>query len=102
MRERALKTSSYPVKNQSTSITFKGKTYAICSAGQLEYMRLRTKDQIEFEAYEKHEQLTQEELNRRVEEKMGNCGFATLDHVLGLMTPQERKDWKAMYRFTPF
>lgn len=101
MLDRSSKSPTYPVKNQETSITYGGKTYAICSDQQIDYIKLQARDQVMFDAFEKQIEMTEEEINKKVQLVVENCGYATLDYVLGLMTPQEREDWKVRYRFTP-
>ena len=66
------------------------------------YIRQTSLDQVQFDAYETRKTYNDEELKQAVEDKVANCGYATLDYVLGLMTPDERKDWEAKYRFIPF
>ncbi len=102
MLTRGFKTGGSPVKNQLTSIEYKGKVYLICSEDQLRYIQQTAAAQAEFDAYESQKNLTTEELKAVVEKKVADSGFATLNYVLGLMNPDEKKEWQNKYRFTPF
>jgi hypothetical protein len=68
----------------------------------LEYIRQTATNQAQFDAYETQKTLTADELKASIEQKVDSSGFATLDYVLNLMTPAERKEWENKYRFTPF
>ena len=99
MQSRMLPSSPNALKSQSMSVTYKGKTYAICSEGQVAYLRRMALEKVAAEAAARGEQLDEarmaEAVNRRVEER----GFATLKMVLEKMTPAEQKQWAARYRF---
>jgi len=102
MNDRKFKSSANPTKNQELAITFNGKTWAICSPEQMDYILIRAKEQLIFNAYEEQQTITEEQLAEKMKEFSENCGFATLDYVLGKMTPAEQEEWKNKYRFTPF
>ena len=84
------------------SITYNGKTYAICEQGQLDYMLSLGKEEILSEAAMKKERLNEKEIEKRMEKYKENCGYATLESVLVKMTPAEREQWAINYRFQPF
>lgn len=101
MMNRTHAIQQHPVKNQETVIDLRGKSYAICTQGQLDFIKMQARGQIAFDAAERREKLTEGELERRLKEHMDNCGYATLEYVHSLMTPAELEDWKNKYRFAP-
>jgi hypothetical protein len=101
MNVKASKPSASPTKNQELSITYGGRSYAICAQGQLDYLIMQAREQILFDAAERREQVTEEFLEKKLEEFKVNCGFATLDWMLNKMNPQEKEIWAANYRFCP-
>jgi hypothetical protein len=101
MLDKMSKQFSSPTKNQELSITYGGRAYYICAQAQIDYMLMRERDQILFDASERREQVTDEMINKKIEEFKINCGFATLDWILSKMNPQEKEKWEANYRFAP-
>lgn len=101
MNSRVAKVPTHPTKNQETAIDFKGKTYAVCTDGQMNFLIEMAKDKFRAEAFDKKVKLSEEELEKKLKEYRETCGYATLDWILGQMTPQERTDWQNKYRFTP-
>lgn len=101
MNDRPFKIGAMPVKNQETSIEYKGKIYALASEGQMEYILNQAKEQMLFDAATSKKPLSPDELSAKLNEFADNCGYATLDYVLAKMTPAEREEWKVKYRFAP-
>lgn len=101
MMDRMQPVPTYPVKNQETAITFRGKTYAICSQEQMTFMLDQARNEIISVANVAKEKLPEEEIGKRLNLFKEGCGFATLDYVLSLMTPAEQQEWKDKYRFCP-
>jgi hypothetical protein len=92
---------NFPCKNQELSISYKGKIYGICSPEQMAYLIMIARDRLMIEASQQGKALTEEELKIKLTEYEANCGHATLESVLGKMTPDEIEQWKASYRFAP-
>ena len=101
MLRRPFGLTKFPTSNQETAISYGGKTFAIVSAEQLEYMVDQKRQQTMFENMEQRKTITDEELSKVLEDFKENCGYSTLANVLGKMTAQERKEWEHKYRFTP-
>ena len=85
------------------SITFQGKTYAICDSMQYKNLVTQEMEKAAFElASEQQDHYPDEDqIRKRAEAKVDDRGFATLDMILSRMTPQQREEWKQSYRFTP-
>lgn len=114
----------FSTKGFSLSITYKGKTYAICDEQQWQTMRgsMRQKIITEMaregmrEEADKRKAALQsgnppppmeptfsdDEVEIRVTEALEEAGYARQKDVLAKMTPEEREQWKISYRFTPF
>ena len=101
MLRRSFGPTKFPTSNQETSISHNGKNYAVVSAEQLEYMVDQKRQQTVYDFMEQRKTITDEELNKILEEFKENCGYATLESILKKMTEQERKEWEIKYRFTP-
>lgn len=101
MNNRNMKSPTPASKSQTLSIVFKGKIFAICSQGQLEYMRVVAKEKICYEASVKKEKLTEAEIEARVKKNVEDQGFTTMELVMAQLTPEEIKQWQDSYRFAP-
>lgn len=105
MLERKTPYASIPVKNLEMSISYKGKTYAICEERQLDYLleEERKRVMLATPPKGKYYEYTEEQ-SKEIDEKVAayryTCGYATLSYVLSLMTPAERRSWQDQYRFS--
>ena len=92
-----------PLSNQEMSITLGGKTWVICSEGQLEWIKKQAKEQFQVEAYDNNlkEDKHTEYIENRLKEYENQCEYITLTKALSMMTPKERQAWENWYRFTP-
>lgn len=88
-------------KGSAMSITVKdGRTFAICSPGQMAYLRQAAIEDIMLAASERNETIRdQEQLDRLLDQWQETCPYATLAWVLAKLSPQEQKDWATRYRF---
>lgn len=98
---RVYKVAQSPVKNQELSISYKGKTYAICEQTQMDYLIQCEKERLMMEAYDYDKKLAPEDLEAKIKVFIENCGYSTLKAVIEKMTPDERKAWEMSYRFAP-
>ena len=101
MNTRASRVPQSPVKNQEMAITYKGKVYAICEQGQLDYLVQCERERWIMMAYDEDKTMTESELNAKIKIFLENCGYSTLNGLLARMTPEERKNWQDNYRFSP-
>lgn len=106
MNSRPFPQTGFPTKNQEVSITLRdGRTFAICSKGQFRYLLDMARQRIIADAIDKGELTNEAEAdNKTIEERLlhwreHQSQYATMDWVLERMSPQERKDWEAKYRF---
>lgn len=90
------------------SVSVGGRVYAICDSVQFQQMvnwmmeiasnelvvKLRANGQ-------ENEYPKEEDVKALAKQKVEEKGFATLDSVLEMMTPEQRQQWKDSYRFTP-
>jgi hypothetical protein len=89
------------------SITLNGRVYAICDSVQFTQMVNGMMEQAANElivAMNKNGQEgypPEEQVKDLAVKKIEDMGFSTLDMVLAKMTPQQVKEWKDSYRFTP-
>ena len=102
MNDRKRSPSELPAKNQQIAITLaSGKTYAIVSEGQMDFIMECAAEKFMADAVNEKRQLTDTELRAKLIEYLEkDSEFATLDYVLSKMSPQERDDWKQKYRFS--
>lgn len=102
MHSKVSGTPDMPAKGTSLKIIYKKREYIICSDGQLDYVREQAKELIRCEAAYNREDLSPEAFEERLADYMANkCPYATLEQVLGMMTPAEQVEWKMNYRFSP-
>lgn len=100
------------MKQMQLSVSVGNKVYAICDSVQFEQM---VNGELERASNELIAALaaknpdskvpvypTEEEVKARARKKVEDKGFATLDAVLAKMTPEQEKQWRDSYRFTPF
>ena len=92
---------SYPCKNQEMSVTYRGRTYGICSQEQLDYLIMMQQQTLMVEAAHQGKTLSEAELKAKLDEYAENCGNITLDKLLAKMSPEEQRAWQDSYRFTP-
>jgi hypothetical protein len=124
MRPHAPGGANFSTKNFSLSITFQGKTYAICDKKQWESLCDRVREKVVSELSQESLQkqadarkaalqsgkppppmeplFSEEEVEARVAQSLEEAGYARLQDILDRMTPEERDQWKTSYRFTPF
>jgi hypothetical protein len=101
MNDRLANTPSHPCKSQTLEVLYNGRSYIICNEGQINYQRMLAKEMTLCDMSVAGIDVTDEQVNEIVEKWMiEKCQYATLDYVLGLMTPAEREIWKANYRFS--
>lgn len=101
MQQRGWQRPPSKLPGQQMSFTVRGKTYAVCSEGQMAFMRQQATERVIAEANDKGEPVqTEEDLKKRLDEWQENCGFATLASVMAKLTPQEQAEWAAKYRFS--
>lgn len=88
-------------KSQAMSITLRdGRTFTICSPGQMGYLREQAISEVMAAASERGEDIRDpEQLAGLLDKWQEKCPYATLDFVLSKLTPQEQKDWAVKYRF---
>jgi hypothetical protein len=89
------------------SIALNGRTYCICDSVQFEQM---VNGMMEIAANELTAAMNhrgengypkEEDIKALATRKIEDKGYATLNVVLAKMTPQQLKEWKDSYRFTP-
>jgi hypothetical protein len=103
---------SLDVSQMQLSVTVGNKIYAICDSVQLEQMingeLERASNELITALAAKNPDSkipvypTEEEVKALARKKVEEKGFSTLDAVLAKMTPEQVKQWKDSYRFTPF
>ena len=84
----------------STTITDGGRTYAICSQGQMNFLLREAQERITSEAMDRGEKLTDKEIQGRLAEWEKTCGYTTMPRFFARLTPEEQEEWKARYRFS--
>lgn len=92
--------SQSQVKNADLAIVVKGRTFTICGKGQMRFLRDRARAGIVDAALDAGEKVTEELIEKRLDEWESNSKYATLDKVLSMMSPADRALWKQQYRFT--
>jgi hypothetical protein len=97
-------------KNFSLTITHGGKNYAICDNRQFGFLVEMAKHEhggeiaaLAIKMAENGEELDEHKINEMAAEWVEKeRNFSTIKRMLARMTPEERKQWEASYRFTPF
>jgi len=92
--------SPLPTKGQMIEIMFGGKTYKICSEGQMNYLLAVGLNAIQMRATQENKALSEEELKKELQQYRENCGYAVLNDLLVKVSPEERERWKTNYRFS--
>ena len=91
--------SPQPTKGQLLEIDFQGRTYKICSKGQMNFIMAMAVQKIQTKAAEEGRQLSDEDMKKEMEEYKENCGYAVLSELLAKVSPEERQRWETNYRF---
>jgi hypothetical protein len=81
--------------NHAISVTVRGKTRALVSKGQMQYLLEKEGQRLRVE----EASLSAEQLEARLRDFAENCGYATTEQILSMMTPEERSQWETNYRF---
>jgi len=89
-----------PVRSQEIGVTYKGKAYAIIGAAQMASLVEGLRERLAMDASDGGEQVSPEDLDRRVRSQVEGMGVATLKEVLDKMTPEEQARWAMQYRFS--
>jgi hypothetical protein len=102
MRERTTTPGQLPSRTQEMSVEVAGRTWGICGDGQMEALREMMLHKVMADAADSGETLDEAETRRRVEAEVKASGWATPAMVMDMMTPPEREQWAAQYRFGGF
>lgn len=86
------------VKSMTAVVVMGGKSYNICSNNQMSSILEMGKAAVLSAA--QGEQLSDEEVAKRLEAWRVDCGFANADWILSKLSPDEQERWKASYRFS--
>ena len=89
---------SFPV---TTTVVFEGKQYCLCSNGQMNYLLRNAREKILAQAMDEEQELSEEEIQAKLREWEKTCPLTTMPKLFERMTPVQREDWKAKYRFSP-
>lgn len=89
-----------PIKSQLIEISFGGKTYKICSKGQMNYIMAIGLNEIMRAASGNQKQLSEDQVQEELKKYKENCGYAILNDLLEQVSPEERERWKNNYRFS--
>ncbi len=88
-------------KAQTLEVIFRGRSYIIVNEGQMEYQKMQAREIILCDLSVNKIDATEEVVDKMLSDWLANeCPYATLEHVLGMMTDAEREQWKANYRFS--
>ena len=89
----------FPIKSQMTEISFQGRTYKVCSEGQMNYILAVGLQEIQMKAASENKQLSEQELKEELKKYKENCGYGLIDEILAKVSPEERERWKMNYRY---
>ena len=98
MRQMPSEPMSFPI---STSVTFEGKAYGLCSEGQMNYLMRSAREKILSDAMDEEKVLTDEEMADKMAAWEKTCAYTTMPRLFAKMSPEQREEWKARYRFSP-
>jgi hypothetical protein len=93
---------SLPSRTQEMSVDVAGRTWAICSDDQMAALREMMIHRVMANAADQGETIDDAEIRRRTEAEVEASGWATPAMVMARMTPPEREQWAAQYRFGGF
>jgi hypothetical protein len=99
MRDKMTSPATPPYRTQEMSVDVDGRTFAICSDGQMEALREMMLHKVMANAADCGEAIDEAETRRRVEAEVDASGWATPAMVMARMTPAAREQWAAQYRF---
>jgi len=80
----------YPVKGEILNLTLRGKEWKVVSNGQMRWLL----DAVRQDP-DSPEGMTEE----AAREAVSTRGYAVLKDLLGMMSPAEREQWQAQYRY---
>jgi hypothetical protein len=85
----------------SCSVTFEGRAYGLCSQKQMNYLIMTAREKILSDAMDEEKTMTEEEMQLKLSEWEKTCGYTTMPKLFARMTPDQREELKARYRFSP-